>query len=184
MTHYDSYDSTMTHYDSLFPLVFTGAMNLAHTSARSLTPTEQSALNVLGNLMPNAPTPFSSPLTPPTPQEATTPTQEARPRQRPQLGLSPPISEPGPSRPPQQLQQPVLVRDPRHPDPIKNVLTTDIVMKQTVLIAGGKLWKDLPNGRIRVRITPPLEDIVRMEIERWVRPLRLALNTVECLIHH
>ena len=54
----------------------------------------------------------------------------------------------------------------RQPDPVKNLLPSDVVLKQTVAMAEGKTWKIIPNGRIRVMISGPVEPLVQRDIDR------------------
>ena len=87
-------------------------------------------------------------LTPPTPQSVSTP--------------SPPFPPP---RPRHQL----AFVNPRD-DPVKTLLQSDVVLTQTIPMkdekGNDKQWRTLPNGRIRVMITGPVEPLVQKDIDR------------------
>ena len=55
---------------------------------------------------------------------------------------------------------------------MKNLLPTDQVLVQTIPmkdeLGNDKYWRTLPNGRIRVAITGPVEPLVQKDIDRWV----------------
>ena len=84
-------------------------------------------------------------LTPPTPHSTPSPPFPPLPRPRHQLAF------------------------PRQPDPVKNLLPSDVVLKQTEPMANGKEWRTIPNGRIRVMITGPVEPLVQKDIDRYVQ---------------
>ena len=62
---------------------------------------------------------------------------------------------------------------------MKNLLPTDQVLVQTIPMkdeqGNDKYWRTLPNGRIRVAITGPVEPLVQKDIDRLVHALTLRL---------
>ena len=87
----------------------------------------------------------------------------------PPLSSSAVSSTPSPRFPRPRLQ-PALPRLPGQVDPVKNLLPTDQVLVQTIPMkdeqGNDKYWRTLPNGRIRVAITGPVEPLVQKDIDR------------------
>ena len=147
---------------------------------RPLTPPERDALLVMGHLLPN--------MSQPRPQQGTVATstppliksEPGIPQQQPQPPpmMTPPTpqsSTPSPTFPPPRPRHQLAF--PRQPDPVKNLMPSDVVLKQTVPMKDNKQWRTLPNSRIRVMITGPVEPLVQKDIDRCLRAC-LKLNTL------